>query len=219
MFSSRSTSAAATLARPARAYPATLGLVAVVSLVAIAQAAYPGTRNLDSPTRWLRWSTYDVVRGQWWRLFTPNLVNPGGNGLHVHTSAGTHYASNLLGLVVLGVALERRIGWRWFLAITFVSGTAAFTSLTLTYPHDRGYDGGTSGIVAGIGGALVVLLWQHRADSATARRWWRTAAVVVPLLCLVSTTWAANVNQVHGVSFLAGAVIVAALRLDPSDNN
>jgi hypothetical protein len=88
----------------------------------------------------------------------------------------------------------------------------AFSSLALTYPRGRGYDGGTSGIVAGIGGAVVVLVWRGRKDSPTARRWWRTAAVVVPLLGLVSATWAANVNQVHGVSFLAGAVMAAALR-------
>ena len=195
-----------------RASPVTVGLAAVVSVVAVAQAASRGPGDLDSPTRWLGWSTHAVTRGQWWRLFTPNLVNPANNGLHVHSSAAAHYAFSLLGLVVLGIALERRIGWRWFLVTAFVSGLTAFTSLALTDPHGPAYDGGSSGIIAGAGGALVVLLCQHRRDSPRTRRWWWTAAAVVALLCFVSTTWSANVNQVHAVSFAAGAAIAAGLR-------
>jgi membrane associated rhomboid family serine protease len=190
----------------------TVVVVVVVSVVAVGQEASRGAGDLDAPTRWLGWSTHDVTRGQWWRLFTPNLVNPANNGLHVHSSAAAHYAFSLLGLVALGIALERRIGGRWFLVTAFVSGLSAFTSLALTDPHGRAYDGGSSGIIAGIGGALVMLLWQHRRDSPTARRWWWTAAVVAALLFLVSTTWSANVNQVHAVSFAAGAAMALGLR-------
>ena len=202
----------ARITRLARRCPATLCLGAVVSLVAVAEASCPGTGDLDSPTRKLGWSTHDVIRGQWWRPLTANLVNPANNGLHVHTSAASHYASNLLGLVVLGSALERRVGWRWFAVIAAVAGGTAFGSLALTNPDGRVYDGGTSGIIAGLGGALIVLLWQQRRVSRAARRWWRTAVTVVLLLVLVSTTWATNVNQVHGVSFIVGASIAASLR-------
>jgi len=197
-------------------YRGTGALVVVVSVVAALQAALPEQGDLDAPTRWLGWSAPLVSHGQWWRFVTPDLVNPANNGLGGHTSAGAHYALNLLGLVVLGTALERRVGWRRLLLIAVVSGTVGYGSLALTHPHATGYDGGTSGIVAGIGGSLVVWLWAERTVGAAAKlRWW-LAVVIVTSVFLLSTTWAANVNQTHGVAFVVGVALAALLRRSDS---
>jgi membrane associated rhomboid family serine protease len=194
-------------------YVGTAALAIVVSLIAALEAARPGSGDVDDPTRWLGWSSYLVTRGEWWRLVTSNLVNPANNGLGGHTSAAAHYALNLLGLVVLGVVLERRVAWRRLSVIGIVSGMAGFGSLVLTHPYERAYDGGTSGIVAGLGEALVVFMWSERHDGKWARVRWLLAASVVLLLFVKSTTWTANVNQVHGVAFITGALLAAVTRL------
>lgn len=104
---------------------------------------------LGSPTL-MRLFTRDLTRlrhGQWWRSITPVLVQPSGWG---------QLGFNMLGLGLVGAALERRLsrsGW----ALTYLlGGVGGIAFVSAWHPTDT--DGGSSAAVAALVGALVVLL-------------------------------------------------------------
>ncbi|WIB59777.1 rhomboid family intramembrane serine protease [Curtobacterium sp. MCLR17_007] len=89
----------------------------------------------------------ELVRaGQWWRLVTSILVQPDGWG---------QFAFNLLGIAVVGSALEQRRSERVWLLTYLVAGVGSGLVLALLLPEQR--DGGASDCVAGLIGALVVV--------------------------------------------------------------
>lgn len=90
-------------------------------------------------------------RGEWWRLFTPMLIQGFGVG---------QLAFNLIGIVVVGIAVEDRIGgWRW-LTVYLTSGVLAIVLTSLWFP-DR-LDSGSSAAVGGLTGALTIGLLRLR---------------------------------------------------------
>lgn len=99
----------------------------------------------------------ELVRaGDWWRLVTPILVQPDGWG---------QFAFNLIGVGLIGAALEQRLRrWLW-LVVFLAAGLGSVLVLTLVTPGDR--DGGSSDCVAGLIGALAVL---RRLDGTTSER-------------------------------------------------
>ncbi|MCJ1715122.1 rhomboid family intramembrane serine protease [Curtobacterium sp. VKM Ac-2922] len=86
-----------------------------------------------------------VRDGQWWRLVTPMLVQPDGWG---------QFAFNLLGIVIVGAALEQRRPARLWLATYLTASVGIVVLLTLIRPGD--HDGGSSHGVAALIGALAV---------------------------------------------------------------
>jgi len=94
-------------------------------------------------------STRDLPRlraGQWWRIVTPVLVQPSGWGQLVF---------NLLGLVVVGIVLQRYVGRVGWLSIYVVGGVGSSAVISAWSPTDTG--GGSSAAVAALIGSLAVL--------------------------------------------------------------
>jgi len=108
-------------------------------------------------------STRDLPRlraGEWWRIVTPVLVQPSGWGQLVF---------NLLGLVVVGIALQRHLGpWTW-LSIYVVGGVGSIVVVGVWDPSDTG--GGSSAAVAALIGSLAVLRLSAGADGSRIA-WW-----------------------------------------------
>jgi membrane associated rhomboid family serine protease len=94
--------------------------------------------------------------GQWWRLVTPMFVQPAGIG---------QYAFNVIGLLLVGIAVERRFTAAKWLAIYFCAGVGAIVLSYLWFPADTG--GGSSDGVAGLIGALTATWWVTRSEP-----WW-----------------------------------------------
>jgi membrane associated rhomboid family serine protease len=84
--------------------------------------------------------------GQWWRLLTPVLVQPDGWG---------QLLFNLLGIVLVGAALQRRLGWGGWLLCYLIGGFGTIALYLAWHPGDVG--GGSSAAVAALIGALAVL--------------------------------------------------------------
>lgn len=84
--------------------------------------------------------------GQWWRTVTPVLVQPSGWGQLVF---------NLLGIAVVGAALQHRLGWAGWSLTYLVGGFGSIAVYLAWHPGDTG--GGSSAAVAALIGALAVL--------------------------------------------------------------
>ncbi len=128
-----------------RRAPMTTAVTALTALVGAAQFLFPAVlEELQRDPAGLR-------AGQWWRLFTPLLVQGAGWG---------QYAFNLLGSLLVGVALEARYGARRWLAFYLAAGIAGIVTAYLWQPDSTG--SGSSDAVAGLIGALTALLWSGR---------------------------------------------------------
>ncbi|MDF0531235.1 rhomboid family intramembrane serine protease [Tsukamurella sp. 8F] len=84
-------------------------------------------------------------RGEWWRLVTPILIQGYGIG---------QFVFNLLGVVLVGYAVESRLGTLRWAAVYLVAGVGSVVATSLLYPHTT--DSGCSAAVAGLVGAIVV---------------------------------------------------------------
>ena len=166
----------------ARARPyATLAIVALTTLFMVAQAIAPDV--LES----LRRAPGALAHGEYWRLITPALVHSGG---------WPHYAVNVAALLVVGIALERRIGAARLIAI-YVGGSVVGEIVGLAWkPHGAGASVG----IAGLAGALVAV------TSARSRRPVRLVAAGGVVVVVVVSVIA---RDVHGLPMLTGAVLGA----------
>ncbi|VUD67414.1 hypothetical protein TDB9533_03781 [Thalassocella blandensis] len=90
-----------------------------------------------------------------WRLFTCQLVH----------AKQYHMFYNVLSIVVLGLFMERRIGWTLFLLVWFVAGASGtlYSTLFVSAPWDTG-TGASQGVLglAGFGIVLTVLTQNNR---------------------------------------------------------
>ncbi|WP_186316086.1 rhomboid family intramembrane serine protease [Catellatospora sichuanensis] len=126
-----------------RAAPLTIAVAALTTLVFAAQLAAPEV--VDALQR-----GPGIMRdGQWWRLLGTLLVQPSGWG---------QFAYNTLGLVLVGMAVERRLGRIRWLALYLAAGLAGVVLMLVLHPLDTG--GGSSDAVAGLIGALAVMTWR-----------------------------------------------------------
>jgi membrane associated rhomboid family serine protease len=132
------------------ASPVTLSVAMVTGVVGAAQLFGGGVVASLERNRQL------LEAGQWWRLVTPMFVQPDGVG---------QYAFNLIGGVVVGVALERQASRGRWLTIYFGAGLVANIASYLWFPTQDG--GGSSDGVAGLIGALTLLWWITRRPP-----WW-----------------------------------------------
>ncbi len=85
--------------------------------------------------------------GQWWRAITPILVQPDGWGQLVF---------NLLGIIVVGAALEHHTNRTVWSLTYLLAGIAGIAAISGWHPGEHG--GGSSDAVAALIGALTVLL-------------------------------------------------------------
>jgi membrane associated rhomboid family serine protease len=114
---------------------------AVTLAVSVAALVSPALMNLF--TRDLS----QLRAGQWWRALTPVLVQ---------SSGWLQLAFNLLGLLVVGAALERRVSRPCWALIYLVGGPGSIALLSVWKPDATG--GGSSDAVAALLGAFTVLL-------------------------------------------------------------
>lgn len=124
-------------------------------VVTVVTAAVSVAAVVHSPLTAVMIRDGELVRaGQWWRLVTSILVQPDGWG---------QFAFNLLGIAVVGSALEQRRSERVWLLTYLVAGVGSGIVVTLLLPEQR--DGGASDCVAGLIGALVVVRVLDRTTS------------------------------------------------------
>jgi len=109
-----------------------------VSITALASPALMRLLTRDVPRLW---------SGDWWRALTPLLVQSDGWG---------QLGFNLLGIAVVGAALERRVARRAWAMTYALAGIGSLALVSLWHPEQTG--GGSSDAVAGLVGALAVLL-------------------------------------------------------------
>ncbi len=116
--------------------------VAVVTVMA-------GVAALTVPSL-LHLATRDLTRlrsGQWWRVLTPVFVQPSGWG---------QLAFNVLGVVVVGAALEHRFGGASWVMVYLAGGSGTIAVYGAWHPADTG--GGSSAAVAALIGAFLVVI-------------------------------------------------------------
>lgn len=118
-------------------------LTAVLGVVALLDRTWVTTLQQD-PARF--------HAGEWWRLLTPLFVQGNGWG---------QYVFNMVGLLLVGVAVERQLGpYRWW-AIYLGGGMVEVAVSMWAFP-DR-LDSGASAAVAALIGAMTVGMWRtHR---------------------------------------------------------
>lgn len=110
--------------------------------------------NNSPPDKLLVWggnAASEVQKGEWWRLFTAMFLHGGFN----------HLLMNMIGLLSIGITVERIYGHRLFALIYFGSGLIG-SALSLNYGAQAAVSVGASGAIFGIAGALMVGMHQHR---------------------------------------------------------
>ena len=116
----------------------------------------------------------------------------------LHGGGWPHILFNLLGVVLVGSTIERRLGWWRWLVIYFGAGIGA--GLLQIAASPEAVDTGASGGVAGLIGALV---WQQLAD--------RTAHRIAAIYATFFTTYLAALLWLGPlVAAVVGSIVVAA---------
>lgn len=93
----------------------------------------------------------EVQKGEWWRLLTAMFLHSGF----------IHLFMNMIGLLSIGITVERIYGHRLFTLIYFGSGLIG-SALSLNYGAQSVVSVGASGAIFGIAGAMMVGMYQHK---------------------------------------------------------
>ncbi|MGI8576789.1 MAG: DUF6069 family protein [Nocardioidaceae bacterium] len=164
-----------------------------VSLVALAS---PGLMRL------LTRDLTQLRAGQWWRVVTPVLVQPDGWGQLVF---------NLLGIAVVGAALERRTSRSVWTLTYLLGGVGSIAVISAWRPLDTG--GGSSNAVAALIGALTVLLAadSHVQSARDQHNHWSRADWPAQVYCVFFAAYPPGL-ELGGVgwSILAGNATIVA---------
>src|SRR5690606_19573416 len=116
-------------------------------------------------------STYHLIHGEFWRLFTPMFVHVGL----------IHFALNSLALFYIGTHIERVVGPRWFLTIYLLSGvTGGIASALFMFGLSAGASGAIFGLL-GVGFVFERLIYRrvHQSTGRRLRRGPYTGLVVI----------------------------------------
>ncbi len=127
------------IVRKLRHYPITISVTVITLAVSIPALMIP---------QWVRVLEQDphaMLHGQWWRSVSPIFIQGSGLG---------QFFFNVLGIVLVGSAIERHYGWWRWLVVYVASGVTAILLTSLWFPLQT--DSGSSAAVAGLIGALVV---------------------------------------------------------------
>ena len=141
-----------------------------------------------------------VEHGQWWRILTGALL---------HANAG-HLIGNGIVLVLVGLLLERLLGWGWFLAVFWVSAVAgSLASMYSVDPQTLGV--GASGGVMGLLSATLVCSFHSASKGQRLRMRWLAARLMIPALLPLGGDGANGGVHIdysaHAGGALAGAVM------------
>jgi hypothetical protein len=117
---------------------AVLAVTLVVSVAALLSPTVMSASTRDLPK---------LRAGQWWRIVTPVLVQPDGWGQLVF---------NLLGVFVVGIALQCYVGWSGWLSIYLVGGVGGIAVVSAWDPTATGGGGSSAAVAASIGALTVV---------------------------------------------------------------
>ncbi|WP_052569426.1 rhomboid family intramembrane serine protease [Ktedonobacter racemifer] len=121
----------------------TMTVIGITSICTGLQFLYPSVlaalrRNPDA-----------LAAGEWWRMFTPLLVHDGGLG---------HFAYVLVGLIIVGLTVERLFGsWRWLLL--YLAGGLVGEIAGYAWDPDGA---GASVAMCGLMGGLFIWLLRRR---------------------------------------------------------
>lgn len=142
------------------------------------------------------------LRHQWWRLLTSAFVHIGW----------IHLAMNMVGLYLVGPALERVWGHGRFLTLYLVSGLGGGCGMLLDHPTASG--AGASGAWWGLLGAMVVWIYLHREvlPGPVKSQWQSQLAMLLGLNLVVTFTVSGISRGGHFGGGIAGLLV--ALPLD-----
>ena len=137
------------------------------------------------------------IAGEWWRLLTSGFLH--ANILHV--------GFNVLLLGMLGVGLERRLGFVRFLLLYFVALLSGSLGALVASP--RAFTIGASGAVFGLMGAHLMV---SRASGMRARD---SGVMGLLVLNLLSTFLVPNISIGGHIGGLAGGLLAGWILLTP----
>lgn len=129
-------------------------LVAINVTVWLFMLLNGATFNNSPPDKLLVWggnAASEVQKGEWWRLLMAMFLHSGFN----------HLFMNMIGLLSIGITVERIYGHRLFTLIYFGSGLIG-SALSLNYGAQHVVSVGASGAIFGIAGAMMVGMHQHK---------------------------------------------------------
>jgi rhomboid protease GluP len=143
---------------------ATIGLVAINVAVFGVEVALGGSTDIDTLLRLGALDASHVIEGgQWWRLFAAQVLHFGP----------LHLVMNVLGLLLLGRFVERRLGIRRYLFVYVAAGTLSIlgtvvmTAVGISAPAILvGASGAIMGVVGASGAILMRGWWHERARAA-----------------------------------------------------
>ena len=140
-----------------------------------------------------------VVRHEYWRLFT---------ALFLHYGA-LHLGINLLGLYILGPALERMIGATKFILSYLLSGLGSSAGVVLLWSLGLTKSNllvGASGCIMGVIGVSAGLLLRHRQSPLAGRQLQNIIAIVA--IQTAFDLWSPQVSlAAHLSGFISGVAI------------
>jgi len=140
-----------------------------------------------------------VVRREYWRLFT---------ALFLHYGA-LHLGINLLGLYILGPALERIIGATRFILSYLLSGIGSSAGVVLLWALGLTKSNllvGASGCIMGVIGVSAGLLLRHRQSPLAGRQLQNIVAIVA--IQTAFDLWSPRVSlAAHLSGFISGVLI------------
>lgn len=116
----------------------TVCIICITTVFTLLQFIYP--QVLSS----LRRNPTALYSGQWWRLFTPLLV-------HSDKNAWVQFIINMLGIAILGTAVERLVGGYKFLILYWVGGLGGeIAGYSGWDPFGAGASVGLCGLLGGL---------------------------------------------------------------------
>jgi rhomboid protease GluP len=129
--------------------------LAAVNILIWGVAIFLGSGIMQTPTeQLLQWggnAASEVQRGEWWRMLTATFLHGGI----------MHLSMNMIGLLSIGIIVERIYGHRQFALIYFAAGLMG-SALSLHHSAQSAVSVGASGAIFGLMGALFVGVYQHR---------------------------------------------------------
>jgi rhomboid protease GluP len=166
----------------------TRALPLATSIIVLLTTGFMVAQALDpSVLEALRRTPAAFSQGEYWRVITPMVVHSGG---------WPHYAVNMIGLAMVGVPVERRLGTARTALIYLLTGVLGELVGFAWRPHGAGAS-------VGLFGLLGALAWVFAAGTS------RRVRTVVLAAVVASGVLSVVARDVHGVPLLAGTLIAA----------
>ena len=151
---------------------------------------YAGPRD---PTALLRpFTMFGVAEGEWWRLFTGGFLH---GGL-------LHLGFNMLMLWLLGIQLERALGWQRYVTLYVASLLGGSFGVMLLAPTAMTV--GASGAIFGLMGAAIAL------QRAAGVNWWSSGLGTLLVVNLLITFTVPGISIGGHVGGLVGGLVTGA---------